>query len=155
MSDTLIRDCFIFIPFIAILVSSCVVCRLLKIKFSVHFPFLVVSLFLSSLVLSPLLTLPLFGVTGIFYVYLEVLERRDTLVWIYLVWGHKREFASVAVYALISWLILGGLAGTYLSHRLFNLGFKKAVSSYFLTMGMSAIVTWLSARAVYHIWGFP
>ena len=145
MGQALVHDFFIILPLIVMVISFVIVSRIFHINISTLVPFFAVTFLFSSFVLVALLTLPLFGVLGIFYMYVEVINRRGTLVWTYLVMGQKREVAFLGTYTLLSWLILGGLLGTYLSHRLFDLSFKRAVYSYFSTVGLSVILTWFLA----------
>ena len=156
MSQTLVQDLLILLPFLAMMISVVLVSRLSKIDISVFVPFITVAGLLSFFVLTPILTLPLFGISGIFFTFIKILDKNATLVWTYLAWGRKRSVAYLGIFTLTSWLIFGGLLGTYLTHRYFHLSYRKATTSYFLTLGLSSILTWLVTLTIYYIFGsFP
>lgn len=153
MNQILIQDFLIVLPLVTTLISIILVSRLCRIDITTLVPFLTVTMILSFFILTPILTIPLFGVSGIFYVFIKVIDKNATLIWTYLMVGRKRSVAYLAIFALGSWLIFGGLLGTYLSYRQFHLSFRRAAVSYLFTLGLSSLLTWLFTLTVYHIFG--
>ena len=141
----------IVIPILSIVLSSALVCHLLKFKWRVCFPFYFSTLGFSMLVLTPIQMVPVFGSVGAFFFYFPVIDREWTLTWWYLLTRNTLQMV-VGIYAAIPWTVAQVLLSPYLTAHWFSLEKKEAIKFYIITTILSIVFTILLTWVKWIIW---
>jgi len=128
-------------PFLVAFLFSIFLARVAKLEVKRYVLLSFVGIVLSAVVLTPLLSIPIFGVVGGFYLYLSLLKPTDTLFWTYLtMWFRMKRAEHVALISLfITWLAIASTGGATLGSRLLGIEARKGVIFFLSTISLTAI----------------
>lgn len=134
MSLNVLRVSLTVLPIISLIISLGLACHILKMDFRRYLTFILINAFISSICLSPVLSLPVFGKL---ILPLEIVPERFTLA--YFFFKLPILYDRVPAYLLVCILIMSAIyicnifVGTYLTSHLLKFQFGDSLKLSYLT----------------------
>jgi len=142
------------LPILAFVVSVGLACQILKLDFKKYLTLAIVNLFVSSLCLSPVLCLLVFGRILLPYI---ILEENFTLFYFFeklpLLYSRVNAYLLVCVLIIAVTYVCSLLLGTYLTSRLLVFNFRRSLIFSYTVMLLSFGFLSLSLMLAGGIWG--
>ena len=150
---TLLDYSIVFLPIWVSFGYSILIPRILGLKESRTIQFLFLSTALGTVFISPFMIIPSYGVLGLFYVYIVVLDRYMTLQWYYyLVEGQKFFMAWLGVLLLATWGVFSFLVSSTIVADLLGLNRRRAIVAEMLFVSMTSstciLLAWCFVNAI-------
>ena len=134
-----------FLPIVSFLVALMLSCNLLKLNFGRYLTFLIINLGISSLCLSPLLSLLVFGK---FLLDMPIIGERFTLSYFFfklpILYDRVPAYLLVCLLTLFVLYFCGLVVSTYMTSILLTLPFRRTLTFSFLTIGITVVATYSS-----------
>ena len=140
-----IRILITLLPVLSLLIAMSISCRMLNLDFRRYFAFLVIDLGISSLCLSALFSLLVFGK---FLAPFPIIGERFTLSYFFfklpILYDRVPAYLLVCFLALFAAFYLELVVGTYMTSVLLNLPFRISMAFSTLTIGITVALTYSS-----------